>query len=276
MRRFLLGGAVLALFAVGTAAIAADLPTHKAAPAPYLDPPIFTWTGFYLGLNVGGAWGNSSTSSPYANLLYVPSVATNINSQAGQRLNLSAATGGIEAGYNFQFGRLVLGAETDFGFLGLNGNRTVSAPFTGFAVPAGTTAPTYNNSVSTTWLYTARGRLGFTPMDRLLIFGTGGVAVTDLHYSHQYAEGTFPGSAGGVESASVSRTQVGAVVGGGVEWALTNSWLLKAEYLYANFGKVNTGPSPVLALGRTVTAGNFSHSADLAANMLRVGVDYKW
>jgi opacity protein-like surface antigen len=57
---------------------------------------------------------------------------------------------------------------------------------------------------------------------------------------------------------------------------LTNSWLLKAEYLYANFGKVNKGPSPVLALGRTVTAGNFSHSADLAANILRVGVDYKW
>ena len=95
---------------------------------------------------------------------YLPSFVRDINNQSAQTQNARSVIGGVEAGYNLQLGQVVLGAEADAGFYRLRGNSFASAPFTGFPVPPGGTAPSYFNEVSTSdWLFTARGRLGFTP-----------------------------------------------------------------------------------------------------------------
>jgi outer membrane immunogenic protein len=206
---------------------------------------------------------------------YQPSIVRDINNQSAQHQSSSSVIGGVEAGYNLQFGQVMLGAETDIGFYRLHGNSFASAPFTGFPVPAGGTAPSYFNEVRSDWLFTARGRLGFTPMANLLVYGTGGVAVTNLRHRAQYNEGIFPGTSAGIESSASSGNVTGAVYGGGLEWAWTIKWLVKAEYLHVNFGSVTGPPSSVLVLG-AASGSVFTHSASLNADIVRFGVDYKF
>src|SRR5262245_46425481 len=96
---------------------AADMPV-KAPPPP---EPVLSWTGFYIGGNVGYAWGNSTTSSPLANdpgciPCYQASVVRDINNQSAQTQSARSVIGGVEAGYNLQLGQVVLGAEADAGF----------------------------------------------------------------------------------------------------------------------------------------------------------------
>jgi len=274
MKKLWIAGAALAAL-MGTPALAADM-ALKAPPAP---APVCVWCGWYVGVNAGGAWGRSDTQSPLGNTgggtgqQYIPSVVIDINNQAAQRVNTSGFTGGVQAGYNVQFNNLVAGVEADFNALNLKGTTTTSAPFTGFPVPAGGVAPTYTNTVSTNWLVTARGRLGFTPTNNLLLYGTGGVAVTNFKYSHTFVEGVFPGTSLGTEAAAVTTNRAGYAVGGGVEFALAAHWSVKAEYLYMNFGTINTGPAPVVfpaGAGGSV----FNHSANLAVNLARAGLNF--
>jgi outer membrane immunogenic protein len=279
MKKLILAGAWL-LVTAGLAQ-AADMPL-KAPPLPP-PPPVFGWTGYYVGADIGGAWGRSNTSSPLANNpgcfvtilpCYLASIVTDINNQLAQRQSSSSVLGDIEAGYNLQFGYFVVGGETDIGFYRLHGNSFASAPFTGFPVPAGGSAPSYYNDVNSNWLFTARGRLGFTPMTNLLVYGTGGVAVTNLRHQAQFNEGIFPGTSVGTEASTSAGTVTGAVYGGGLEWAWTNNWLVKAEYLHVNFGSITSAPSPVLMLG-AASGSVFSHSASLNVDIARFGVDYK-
>jgi outer membrane immunogenic protein len=257
----------------------ADMPLKALPPPP--PPPVFSWTGFYVGAYIGGAWGRSTTSSPLTNdpgcfatviPCYLPSIVTDINNHAGQSQSSSSVLGGFEAGYNLQLGYFAVGGETDIGLYRLQANSFASAPFNGYPVPAGGTAPSYYNEVNSNWLFTARGRLGFTPMANLLVYGTGGVAVTNLRHEAQFNEGIFPGTSLGREASVSSGNVTGAAFGGGLEWAWTNNWLLKAEYLHLNFGSVASAPSPVTA----VTGSFFTHSANLNADILRFGVDYKF
>jgi outer membrane immunogenic protein len=281
MKKQILAGALL-LMTAGLAQ-AADMPL-KAPPAPQPPPPVFSWTGFYVGADIGGAWGRSTTSSPLTNdpgcfvtilPCYLPSVVADINNHSPQRQSSSSVIGGFEAGYNLQLGYFVVGGETDISLYRLHGNSFASAAFTGFPVPGGGTAPSYSNGVNSNWLFTARGRLGFTPMANLLVYGTGGVALTNLRHQAQYNEGIFPGTSAGIESSTASGNVTGAVYGGGLEWAWTNNWLMKAEYLHVNFGSVTSAPSPVLVLGAP-SGSIFTHSASLNVDIVRFGVDYKF
>jgi outer membrane immunogenic protein len=246
------------------AASAADMPTK----APALVAPM-NWTGWYIGANAGGAWGRSDTDSPISGVCtvascFVPSAVDDINAQRSQTLSMSAFTGGVQAGYNHQFGNIVLGAEADFNSFRLSGSNSISQPFTGFP----TSEPIYTNSASTNWLFTGRGRLGYA-VNNWLIYATGGAAVTKLSYTHTFNELTIPDA----ETSSASATKVGYAVGGGLEYALTRNWTVKAEYLYLDFGSItSTGRVTSTAFG---TLGNvFSHSADLTANIARLGLNY--
>ena len=104
--------------ATAGAAVAADLPSTKG-PAPFVAPPVFTWTGFYVGLNAGGQFGTSNAR------LVVPAivngVANNINATAttiavgagNGSIDPTGFTGGLTVGYNWQMNSLVFGVEGD-------------------------------------------------------------------------------------------------------------------------------------------------------------------
>jgi len=268
----------VAVIGFASIASAADLPVKApvSAPAAVSDPN--NWTGFYVGLNAGGAWGRSRNDT---SLDCSPSNGYICNASSGGTANAAAVnasgsgsitdsgfTGGIQAGYNWQINYLVYGLETDFGALKLNGSRQASglygagSPFVG----AGNSY-TVGSSFETDWLFTFRGRFGFALPSNLLAYVTGGLALTRIGINNSFRD-----SVGGVETASGSGQKTGWTVGGGLEWAISKHWTVKGEYLYLNFGQVTT--SGIIRVG--AYAQGISTSADLTAQVARLGVNYKF
>lgn len=131
--------AALSVFALGNAAIAADLPRRSVAPAPYVAPvPVFTWTGLYAGVNAGYGWGSPKGAADAA---------------FG---SIDGAQVGGTVGYNYQMGQIVVGVEADDAWSNARSNK------------AGVTSKETN-------VATARGRVGYA-IDRVLLFTTGGYA----------------------------------------------------------------------------------------------------
>lgn len=226
MRRLAL--VIFATVGFSQVAVAADLPTRmpvKAAPAM---APVWSWTGWYIGGNVGGLWANNSTITELA-----PAIAGDqvYNLTGGvQRLgSTSSITGGVQAGYNYQFGSMVLGIEADINALSYRPSAAEVNPVTGVPLAGGDTI----GSKKATWLGTVRGRLGVAAFDRSLIYLTGGVAFSNLKYSVSDTCNVAP-CGGGLNNGSVT-AGVGYALGGGMEYAINNNWSLKGEYLFASF-----------------------------------------
>ena len=176
-KRWMMGVAAAALtVATAVTAQAADLPTRKAPPAPIFVPPPFTWTGFYVGVNAGGIFGSGSRTTS----LYAPGLASWIATYYPSALGSSNTgfIGGGQAGYNWQSGAFVLGLETDFD--GTTAGKTFSYTSAPFAAATGFTGDilNVNAKANLSWLGTTRARIGFvaTPDNRLMFYGTGGVA----------------------------------------------------------------------------------------------------
>ena len=137
----------------------------------------FTWTGFYIGGNVGAGFGGDSTSVDLEGFNYfvanpVPGEVTKVGTD-------SAFIGGGQIGYNHAFNNLVAGIEADFsGF-----------DFQAAKIPPSSRADWGSDtrvSVEMNWLSTVRGRLGVA-MDRWLLYGTGGVAFSDgVYRNHDF------------------------------------------------------------------------------------------
>jgi outer membrane immunogenic protein len=200
MKRILIAGA-LALAAAGQA-FAADLPPAPAppprAPAMYVPvaPPVYNWSGIYIGLNGGYGFGDSTWT--------VPASSGCVPCTTGSFSTDGFLIGGT-AGVNFQAGAFVFGAEADLDWTDIKGTASTTI---------------CSCQTSNDWLSTVRGRAGFA-MDRVLVFATAGGAFGDV-------KATSPGA--GTESS----TEIGWTGGGGVEVALTDNWTAKIEYLYVD------------------------------------------
>ena len=281
INRWLKGVAVVALMAVGTAAAqAADLPTRKEAPPVFVPPP-FTWTGFYAGLNAGGIFrtgGNNSFSifDPNASIdgNFIANSLINNNNNGGSSTGF---IGGGQAGYNWQTGAFVLGVETDFDGTTLSRSfNNVGTPFLGAGVPALLTGDflSVNGKARLSWLGTTRGRVGYvvTPDNRLMIYGTGGVA---------YGGGSsnfsvFDSTTGSFFTGNPSSTRVGWTVGGGVEYALTNNWTIRGEYLYASLGNTTFNTVGNVAANTFFPGVVASGKIDYKFSIVRAAVNYKF
>jgi outer membrane immunogenic protein len=212
---------VVMLGSVSTAALAADLPSRQAPPV-FVPPPIFTWTGVYVGGQIGYEWGREPLTS--------------FSSQP------SGVVGGAHIGYNYQIAQFVYGLEGD-----VNGSS-----YTGTA----------RNLLGTTFATTKipvdgslRGRVGIA-WDRLLFYATGGATFAQIKDSFLTAGGF----------GSVSNGRVGWTVGGGVDYAITNNWSVRAEYRYTDYGRFSDA-----AAGLAFPVSH--HSTD---NRVQVGFSYKF
>jgi outer membrane immunogenic protein len=273
--RWLKGVAVAALTVVGAvAAQAADLPTRKEAPAPVFVPPPFTWTGFYIGVNAGGiAPSGGRSASIFDPNAGIDGFGLSAAFPGGLGSQSVGFIGGGQAGYNWQTGAFVLGVETDFDGTTISKSfNNIGTPFVG---PGGfTDSLTVNGKTSLSWLGTTRARLGFvaTPDNRLMIYATGGVAYGGGNTQFS----VFDANTGSIFSGNPSSTRVGWVIGGGVEYAVTNNITIKGEYLYADLGSssFNTTPNGFAAANfpGVSASGKFSYNASI----FRAGVNYKF
>jgi outer membrane immunogenic protein len=267
MKKFLLG-LIGAIAAVAPAA-AADLPARAYTKAPAYIDPASNWTGFYVGLNAGGAWGHSdaTTTTVFSPTGFFATTSPAAIAIAGaQRINNSGFTGGLTAGYNWQASNFVFGLESDFNYFGLRGSSRATAVYPCCAP----TNFTVNSSVSSDWLITLRPRVGITAQN-WLFYVTGGLAVANVKSSFSFTDASVPSA---TESALISRTKAGWTVGAGTEYALAKGWSVKAEYLYVDLGRETT-TSTNLVVGGPFPTNVFTHSVDLRSNIVRVGLNYK-
>jgi outer membrane immunogenic protein len=224
MKKFLL--ATAAVMALATSASAADLPRKSVAPV--IAVPLFTWTGFYVGVNAGYAFTDFKRSAVGGSGL--PGVLPGLTTTSGTRtVSADGFTGGVQVGYNYQINSIVVGLEGDFNFV--DTKKSINPEVT---IP---NSLVLSSTSKLEWLATVRGRLGVT-FDRFLIYGTGGVAFGSVKVSDQFD--FRPAGAPGLGLAgSSSSSRTGYVIGAGVEYAFTNNISAKVEYLFADLGKTS-------------------------------------
>jgi outer membrane immunogenic protein len=248
------------------AAFAADLPSRDAPPPPMpTAATAFSWTGPYVGGLAGYSWADptGSFSISSATLAAAPPIIPVIDSVGSQALGLRGGLFGAEAGYNWQASSLmVLGVEGDIEWGRLSGSHIVGGLVPNLGIPY-----TIAQSLDVNWQASWRIRAGFTPVERLLVYATGGPAVADLSYSSAFRD-PIPES----ESVSLHATRLGFVIGGGIEYAFAARWSLKAEYLYSQFSPVTGSGAGVLTDGTTAYV---AHSTGiLRENTARLGLNY--
>ncbi len=211
--RIALGGVAIAALSA-TYAMAADaVGEEPPIPDPVMaEPaPLNTWTGPYAGVVVGYGWGNTDTA--------VGSIDTD------------GFNGGAFAGYNFQTGPLVLGAEADAGYNGADG----AAP--GLGIDRG-----FDGSL--------RARMGFTPSDNILVYGTAGGALGQFEVTDA--------------AGSDNQTLLGWTAGVGVDAMLTENIFGRAEYRYTDYGT------------ETFNTGSGAQAIDATENRFQLGVGLKF
>jgi outer membrane immunogenic protein len=255
----LLGATALSL-ACAPGALAADMPARTYTKAPAMVNPAYNWTGFYIGAHAGYGFGTDDVS-----VNFLPSATAFGIAPVSMSTNPRGFIGGAQAGYNWQTGAWVFGAEVDYSYANISGDAT-SAPMFFFPPPGFVLGSFHQVHEKIDWFGTARLRFGVTPIDRLLVYATGGLAFGHAEYSSL----TFLPGSGPTISGSDSATKTGWTVGGGFEWAFVNNWSAKAEYLYYDLGN-HTLISSVGANPGFPVQNEFQTNG----HIVRVGINYK-
>jgi outer membrane immunogenic protein len=221
---------LMVLLGVGASIYAGPEPISEkemkqVAPAP---PGCPNWTGFYIGgfggykfaatdveLNLGGAWnGPSPFDISDRNL---------IEKRAANDLDTGGGEAGGFIGYNYQWQKWVFGVEAAGGYLWLRDSDNTGT----FLNPFSTSTYSVATSLKTHYLFTFAPRIGYA-FCRWLPYVTGGLAVGDIVFD----QAIIQHNAFGQEKSSVSQTNAGWMVGGGLQYALTDHWSIRAQYQY--------------------------------------------
>ena len=237
----------------GSSAFAADAIVYNE-PVSVAPDAVFSWTGGYIGLNAGYGWGKTHDR----------------NNPAAVKKDIDGGLAGIQAGYNSQFGNnLVLGVEGDVSFGSVNDKWNDPDPNSGYYTEDKLTA-----------LGTLRARLGYAA-GNFMPYVTGGLAIGRTKHALGCDIGLVTNPLPGACSAgnpnrvefetSKSDTSVGYTVGVGGEYAFTNNWTFKAEYLYTDLGK-----NSVTLVDPNFPAAISARKFDTSFSTVRVGVNYKF
>ena len=228
MRKTLLT-AIPLLLASATIASAADLPSKKNTPqSPIVSAP---WTGFYAGVNGGYTFQNTATTTD---------LTTN-----NPKTSFGGGNGfivGAQVGYDHQIQSTVIGIAADIDYDATSKSHH----------PSWAASPLYQLKVSNEWTGTVRGRLGYLVSQDLLLYATGGLAVGRKQLKDN-ENGVPP---------SQSKTHLGLVVGGGLEYRITKNISSFVEYRYYNYQSLNYAKKEVKS------------SADNSE--IRIGINYRF
>jgi outer membrane immunogenic protein len=251
--------AAMVFGALTAPACAADMPPYSKAPAP-----VFNWTGFYFGGDMGVA---STTDNAEWNPISASAIPFGVMQVSGGTGGASFAGGGL-GGYNWQFANAwVAGIEADW--TGMKAGAGLTQPWlanAGGVVPGGFT--TLSSELE--WTASIRGRLGYLIRPSFLTYATVGIAWGNFEYRANSSNNLIGYATGAV----FSNTETGWVAGVGFEWAPFTSFglLLRVEYLNYGFGGAQTTSTatgfPAFPSGYTWSSPNVSVG--------RIGASYKF
>lgn len=197
----------------------------------------FNWSGFYVGGNIGVAEGrattNASTSDSFPGSYFTPPDAPQIAQAADGHVSQSRATGGLFAGYGQQFNNVYLGIEASMNSLSFDETHSSSAVYQSNADAKFTN----ELSIKADQQIILRARLGWA-QERWLAYIAGGVAATQIRLDASFSDDFLGTGAAGRDTSKETKGGWGVALGG--EYALNEKWVIKGEYLYADYGKVDT------------------------------------
>ncbi len=246
--------ASVSAFALAGAAYGADLP----APAYKAPPPVpvaapYSWTGFYVGANLGYSVGREQAHDVFT----ASGGAGTFSESESFVVGPEGPIGGGQIGYNWQVSpNWVLGLEAD---LDASGQRDSVCPFACFL--------TVSQKLS--WLSTVRGRVGYA-QDGWLWYVTGGGAFGRV------GENTAFSSDFGPAVGSFSNTRSGGTAGVGVETALGGHWTAKVEYLYVNLGTTSHNMTTGLATDPAISVESMTVRTPIVDHIFRIGANYQF
>lgn len=241
-----------AFITLASPAFAADVIMPATGPAPAPAPVIYNWSGPYLGVFAGGATSTMDVTD-----------VTGYNGGGGTgdfSYHPTGFFGGAYAGYNWQNGHVVFGAEGELGYLGLSGSQQYP-PYVGVRTNVDSVA-----SVDSDFYASLTGRLGYA-FNNVLVYAKGGVA--GLNTKVSYIDND-PAGITLVSGTSATKFLGGWTVGGGVEVAISPKWTLKGEYMFADFGKISH-----TALGSNAVNYTFTHDLK-EVHTFKVGLTYRF
>jgi outer membrane immunogenic protein len=273
--------ASLILGAVSSVALATDLPNTKGppsfAPPP---PPALSWTGFYIGGEIGARWSDPTWSTTCLQTGLAACPAANFPTRFAfnnpESFDSVSVKGGPFIGYNYQIGsQWVVGVEGDWQYAD---NRRTNAGIPGVEDPTVAGEPGLDSStIRENWDASIRARAGFLVMPNLLLFGTGGAAFANVSATALCGTAYPVGWCAGADPLigtpqTASTTRVGWTVGGGLEYMIAPNWLIRAEYRYADYGSF----SSTLFSGVVANVDAISFNTHLRTNTASVGFAYKF
>jgi outer membrane immunogenic protein len=234
-----------ALSVLLTTSMTADAADVRAGPAPYAPPPPvyvpppFSWTGFYLGGNIGGAWTNRDVSD------------TLLGANFNDGNNNGVFIAGVQLGYNWQVSNFVVGIEADFD--GTEDNNNAGIPALG-AIQV---------SSHNRWITTLATRFGVANGPWLFYGKVGGGWVGPDDF-------TITNLTTGASITAHNNTNSGWLVGAGIEWAFALNWSAKVEYNHIGFDS-RTFTFPV---GSLFLVGDTLVERNREIQTVKVGINY--
>jgi outer membrane immunogenic protein len=227
-------------------------------------PEQYTFRGFYVGVNGGGSW--ASTDNRFTPL---PD-ATTFGALSPTKLSPdpTGGFGGGQVGYNWQFGRLVLGLEADIQGGNVEGLTTVTPIVmnNGASAGAGTFLLAHHDM---SYFGTVRPRVGVVGWKRFLFYGTGGLAYGHVNWT---ATTDYSAQFGPVYTATADEIRAGWTAGGGVEALVTQHWTVRGEYLYYDLG----GHSVIANGVPAIPPNQVGYAQESKGHLFRVGLSYRW
>jgi outer membrane immunogenic protein len=290
-----LAAAIAAIALIGTPAFAATPKKKRPPPPPPPPAPVYNWTGWYAGFNVGGTWSDDPINVSATTLGFCPFLMTCTGAAENAAAAARGATsvfsgrsagfiGGGQFGYNWQFNSWVAGFEADIQSTtvkatpGSTANFALGAPFGGASV---TTNLSITKEID--YLGTVRGRLGWLAAPSLLVYGTGGFAYGGVKAATNVTSTLIGSTCTAVvcnpsTSSGISENRTGWTAGGGFEWMFAPQWSVKLEYLYYDLGRVTYnsllvdpligGPVPNFFVNNVQTSTRFN------GNIVRAGLNW--
>jgi outer membrane immunogenic protein len=239
MKRILFTTVSLGVLGLMSPALGADLPVYSKASA--VAAPTYDWSGLYVGVFGGGGFGNHNLNNALGPAGFA-NFTINYESTGG--------LGGVEGGYNWQSGNIVLGVEADGFWSGIKGSDI--SQFNAGTLPIGSIDATSLRNGAT---LRARGGIA---VDRLLLFFTGGWAYGSFQHTN-----TDPVL--GIDQFTAHRS--GLAAGGGIAYAMTDNLIGKIEYRYYDYGRyVRAAP----------LNGQLPYTVDNTYSVVTLGLDFKF
>ncbi len=262
-----LATAIAFIALIGTPAFGADMPL-KAPPLP--SEPVYSWTGGYVGGNIGYGWSHRDfTNTIVGTLGNVQNSAVNTGTDDGK-----GWLGGGQIGFNYQFpNNWVVGIDAD-----IDAAHITSSTASCFTALIGVvTCGTRDTDLKD--FGTVRGRLGYG-INNVLLYGTGGWAWgRGTNTTQINCIGPSCPATSGVPPTSPAPTSVnvnpnGWVAGGGVEWGFLSNWTLRAEYLHLQFDGVTEDRSKPGFFQSLVISTHVA--SNVSTDLVRVGLNYRF